>query len=89
MKKNILFLASLLAGCGTFGMNKMTPEQIAASARDKNASVACVYAEYIGGKATTVIVNVDQRVIETGGVAINNDCTVLITNRRENARATD
>lgn len=89
MKKTILLLAVSLVGCVGPDYRDMSAAQINAANKARDASVGCVYAEWLTGKATTVYINIDQKVIEAGGVAISSDCAIIYTNRRENARATD
>ena len=69
-------IAALLAGCGTFGMNTMSAEQITASAKAKDANVVCVHASGLWGKATTTFVNVDKGVVIGGGIAVDAECQV-------------
>lgn len=63
-------------------MNQMTAEQIAAAAKSRDASVYCVHAEGLWGKATTTVVTVDQKVIDAGGVGADSDCNIVFTNQR-------
>lgn len=65
-------LAALLAGCAALPYATMTPEQIAALAKIKDASIACVSGMYAGAKVTTVLVNVDKGI--PAGMTIGDDC---------------
>jgi hypothetical protein len=78
MKAMYAMLALPLAGCLGFAPN-MTPEQLQASAKDKNASVACATGIGPGGKTGVVYVNVDKSSINSGTVTVDNDCKVSIT----------
>jgi hypothetical protein len=67
----IVTAALALSGC-TFGMAQMTPEQLAAIAKDRNASVACFDGTYAGAKIKMLFVNADRGV--PAGVEVKGDC---------------
>jgi hypothetical protein len=69
----------ILAGCAGFGVPSMTPEQLAAAAKDKNASVACATGTGTGGKGSVVYVNVDKSSINQGSVTVSENCQVTIS----------
>jgi hypothetical protein len=76
-----LFLIPLLAGCASLGGNpNLTPEQLSAAAKDKNASVACGTGSGPWGKVNTVYVNVDKASLPgAASVAVDAECKVTIT----------
>lgn len=69
----------LLAGCAGLGAPNLTAEQLAAAAKDKNASVACGTGTGPWGKVNTVYVNVDKASVANGQVAVDAECKVTIT----------
>jgi len=75
-------IALLLSGCGTFGMNSLSADQIAAASKAKDVNITCVHAEGVWGQATTTYVNVDQKTIDVGGVSVDPQCQVIFQNRR-------
>lgn len=79
----LLTALALLSGCaGTLPYNpsQMTPEQITASAKDKNAAVTCAIANGPWGRGTLVTVQLDQKVIPAGTVTVDSECKTTITN---------
>jgi hypothetical protein len=71
-----LIVALALSGCA------LSPEQINAASKAKDANVVCVHAEGLWGKATTTYMNVDKGVVDLGGVQIAPDCAVAFANRK-------
>ena len=65
-------LASL-AGCGSM-MGQMSADQIAANAKDKSTSYACVRYTGTGGLFESVLGNTDKGVSGTGGGATKLKC---------------
>jgi hypothetical protein len=76
-----LLLIPLLAGCaGLGGSPNMSPEQLSAAAKDKNASVACGTGSGPWGKVNTVYVNVDKASLTgAASVSVDTDCKVTVT----------
>lgn len=73
----------ILAGCQNLGYQSMSPEQLAALAKMKDASVQCVKGSTpLTGAFFTVMVNVDKGVIPEGGITVSPDCNVTLTNTR-------
>ena len=73
-------LLVILAGCGTLAPQPdMSVAQLKAAAADKNASVVCSTIMGPWGTGKVVIVNLDQRVIDTGGVTVDANCLIGIT----------
>jgi hypothetical protein len=68
-----LLLALALGGC-SFGMAQMTPEQLEAMAKDRNASVACFDGTYAGAKVKMLFISADKGV--PAGTTIRADCEV-------------
>lgn len=70
----------LLAGCSMFQPKPtMDAEQLAAAAKDKNASVACGTGTGPWGKVGTVFVNVDKASINSGSVTVDSECKITIS----------
>lgn len=79
--KWIALLAIALSGCANYG--GMSADQIKASVADKNAGAVCARIVGVWGTAVTVVANLDQRVIDSGGMTVssaNGDCAVSINN---------
>ena len=91
----VAFVVAALAGCATWPYTQMTPDQITASAKIKDASVTCVRAVYAGAVITTVSVMADKAV--PAGIKIKDTCEteflsstntdVLVQTGRELGRA--
>lgn len=84
LKWILVALALFLAGCQSLVPNggydpALTAQQIKAITSDKNASVVCAQIPTPLGPAKTTIVNIDQRVIDNGGIAVNPDCQINFT----------
>lgn len=84
----LLFLAVLLlmtlTGCQTFPIMggydpQYTADKIKAIANDKNAGVVCSLVPTPWGVAKVLTINLDQRVIDSGGIQVSPDCTVTLT----------
>ncbi len=82
MKVMIALVCTLaLSGCaGINGGPQMNVDQLKAIAADKNASVVCSTIMGPWGTGKVVIVNLDQRVIADGGVSVDANCLVTMTN---------
>lgn len=82
MKLLALLPCALLAACaGALPADpaKMSPEQLKASARDKNAAVACSSGKTAAGNVTLVYVNMDQAVRLGSMATVEADCKTTIT----------
>lgn len=80
----------LLAACaGTLPADpaKMTPDQLKAAARDKNAAVACSNGKTAAGNVTLVYVNLDQAVRLGSTATVEADCKTTITTTSQPAPA--
>lgn len=82
-----LLLVPLLAGCAGLGAPNMSPEQLSAAAKDKNASVACGTGTGPWGKVNTVYVNVDKASVTNGTVSVDAECKISITTANAPAKA--
>ena len=65
----------------------MTPEQLKANAKDKNASVACFSGKTVTGNVVTTYVNADQAANLASKVTLNADCSVVIETASKAASA--
>ena len=65
MKLIALAVVVSLSGCAGM-MGNMSPEQLAAVAKEKNSSVACTDYTGAGGKFSAIFVN-QERIVSTGG----------------------
>jgi hypothetical protein len=70
----------VIAGCASAGYQGMTADQIAATAKMKDANVNCVVVASPWGKGTTTFVNIDKGVIQTGTVTVDADCKITVNN---------
>ena len=78
-----IIAAVALTGCATAGYQGMSAEQIQALAKMKDANINCVKGNTVWtGQFLTVFVNVDKGVIPEGGVTVDGDCKVTLTNTR-------
>lgn len=79
MTKNLLITAAALslAGCAGLG-GAMSPEQMAANAKDKNAVVACGQGTGPWGKVVTVYVD-SNRIADNNTVTVDGECKVTVT----------
>ena len=75
----VVITAVLLSACASMGQQGMTAEQIAAVG--KEAAVACTFVTgSLGYSLRTTYASLNQNVIRGGGVVVNPDCTLSITN---------
>jgi hypothetical protein len=75
MKYILLALVLLLGGCATgLGMAGMSPEQLAAYAKIKDASAMCVKGMYAGVTVTTTAVNIDKGI--PSGMTVKDNCEI-------------
>lgn len=70
-------LALLLTGCVTPFYAQMSPEQIQAMAKIKEAGAGCVRGVYAGANVATSWVNTDKGII--GTLTIDQDCKMTFT----------
>lgn len=70
----ILMLLIFLAGCGSMGYQGMSAEQIAATAKMKDANINCTVVNSPWGRGINVFVNVDRGVVQNGAVVVGQDC---------------
>jgi hypothetical protein len=78
----LLLLLLCLPGCQALGFApqgydpQLTANQIKAIASDRSAGIVCSLVPTPWGVAKVLTVNVDQRVIDNGGVTVSPDCTI-------------
>jgi hypothetical protein len=74
----------LLGGCASMnGYQGMSPEQLTAMAKMKDATVNCVKGSTVWtGPYFVVMVQMDKGVIPEGGITVNGDCGVSMTNSK-------
>ena len=65
---------------GGGGLAGMSAEQITASSKIKDASVACTRATTIYGSVTSLWVNLDKGVLAQGSVTVAPDCQSVTIN---------
>jgi len=85
MGKMPVFLGlMLLGGCAQMqGYQSMSPEQLGAMAKMKDANVNCIKGNTPWtGQFFTVFVTLDKGVIPEGGISVDADCKVAITNSK-------
>lgn len=81
MKKlALLSLLVLVPGCGAMGYQSMSPEQLQALSKMKDANANCIIANTPWGRGVSVYVNLDKGVIPAGTVTIDGECKVTISN---------
>lgn len=81
--KKLFLLCLFLSGCAsTTAMEAMTPEQITAMAKAKDANVVCTQAGIpVFGTVRNVYVNIDKGVIVNGTMQVDGEtCSVTFTN---------
>lgn len=69
-----LLLIVVLSGCSSMGYQGMSAEQIAATAKMKDANVNCTVVNSPWGKGINVFVNIDKGVIGGGSLIVGQDC---------------
>lgn len=84
----IVVVAIGMTGCTSMMPNQgydpaMTANQIKAIAADKNAAVVCSSVPTPMGAAKVVVVNLDQRTIDNGGISADSDCRVTINTQKQ------
>lgn len=75
----VLLLAAAFAGCAPFNPANMTPEQLTALAKIKDATVTCIIANSPYGKGSGLYLSLDKGVIPTGTMTVDDGCKVTIT----------
>ena len=63
-------IAGILGGCESFGAPRMTPEQLQAAAKDRNASVGCGSYDSLVVDGAVMIVNIDEKVVKNGSLEV-------------------
>jgi len=76
-----LFALFTVAGCMAIPGNpeKMSPEQLAAWAKDKNVNIACATAANMTGTTTMTYMVIDKGVLAAGNIALGDGCKVSVT----------
>ncbi len=77
-KISALTAALILAGCASAGYQGMSPEQIVAIGKIKDASINYVRAPTPWGQAVTVFVNLDKGVLPSGTVSVDQEGKITI-----------
>lgn len=73
----------LFAGCATLPYAAMTPDQITALSKIKDANVVCVNGVYAGATVTTVSIMADKGV--PAGITIDSGCKTTFTTTERTA----
>jgi len=76
----VVLMVGLLAGCAPFNPASMSPEQLAAFAKIKDATVTCIIANTPYGKGSGLYINLDKGVLTSGTVTIDDACKTTISN---------
>lgn len=75
----LLAVLPLLAGCiGLGGGKDMSPEQMAANAKDKNAVVGCSYGLGIHGQGGAVYIDTNK-IADNQSVTVAEKCVTTVT----------
>lgn len=75
----LLVLIMISTGCSTMlGPNQLTAAQLKEKAKDKNANITCSQVNGMWGNGTVVMIELDQKVIDNGGVVIEPGCKTTI-----------
>lgn len=79
----------ILAGCANLAGDpaKMSPEQLKASAKDKNAAVSCWNGKTAAGNVTMTFVQADQAIRLGSQITVDADCRTIVTTTSEPAKA--
>lgn len=76
-----IIVVLLLSGCASMSAPQMSAEQLKAAAADKNFSAICLTFTGVGGSGKSVVINVDQRVLINGTIAVDpSTCAVTMSN---------
>jgi hypothetical protein len=75
----LILLCTLIGGCASAGYQGMTPEQIAATAKMKDANVNCVVLNSPYGRGVTVFINLDKGVIPLGTITVDSECKTTVS----------
>jgi starvation-inducible outer membrane lipoprotein len=78
----LIITAFMLAGCLTMPADpaKMTPEQLTAFAKDKNANIACTTVNSPYGRGISAYVVLDKSVVPNGSITVDDQCKVNVIN---------
>lgn len=83
MRPLLALILLALPGCMSLtGNTAMTKEQIEAAAKSKDAGATCTRVNTPWGPATTVYLNVDKGVVQSGNVTVGPDCTISFANQQ-------
>lgn len=78
--KKLLALVPFLGGCAGFGVNSMSPEQLAQWAKNKDATCTKITGVYMGATINAISVSVDKGIPPgAGAVSIDDNCKTTIT----------
>ena len=77
----VLVMISLASmGCAGFGINAMSPEQLAQWVKNKDATCSRLTGVYMGATINAVSVSIDKGIPPgAGSVTVDGDCKVTIT----------
>lgn len=90
LRSMIVTLAVTMLGCANVlpaDPTKMSPEQLKAAAKDKNAAVACSNGKTAAGNVTLVYVNLDQAMRLGSSAVVEPDCRVTLSTTSQPASA--
>ncbi len=82
-------VVAMLAGCAAqlpADPSKMSPDQLAAVAKDRSAMASCTVGNGPWGVVRTIYVQVDQKTIPAGGVTVAADCSVTVQSEKVSAK---
>jgi hypothetical protein len=86
-KRKALLLAVLASlavacgpGCASLGATGMTPDQLAALAKDDAATTFCTTVRYGSAAVTSTYTRVDKGAQPRGGIAVGADCSTVQDN---------
>ena len=85
MRRFAIGVAFLFAGCATLPYTQMTPDQINALAKIKDATAVCVAGVYAAANVMTVSIAADKAV--PSGVTIEQGCKTTFTTATPNPDA--
>jgi hypothetical protein len=83
MRKLLVLSVLLLSGCASLGYQGMSPEAISAASKDKSVNAICTVFTGVWGSGKNFYLNVDQRLVENGGVAVTmnpDNCSFQMNN---------
>jgi hypothetical protein len=83
MHRLIVVAALAMAGCASMGYQGMSPEAITAASKDKSVNAICTVFTGVWGSGKNFYLNVDQRLVENGGVGVTmnpDNCSFQMNN---------